>query len=99
MPETLLSQIGTEDKKRLLAEKYGMVMTEELEGRIKIMCNLSENIQAEGIKKGIEKGIKKERLDAIERMIRANASREQILSYGYTQDEYDEAENTLLVNS
>lgn len=99
MLETLLSQIGTEDKKRLLAEKYGMVMTEELEGRIKIMCNLSENIQAEGIKRGIEKGIKKERLDAIERMIRANASREQILSYGYTQDEYDEAENTLPVNS
>lgn len=40
------------------------------------MCNLSENI------------IEKERLNAIERMLKAGATREQILSYGYTEEEF-----------
>lgn len=39
----------------------------ELEGRIQIMCNLSENI------------IERERIDAIKRMIKANASKERII--------------------
>lgn len=34
------------------------------------MCNLSKNIEANGIKKGIKLGIRKERIDAIARMIR-----------------------------
>lgn len=50
------------------------------------MCNLSENIEA----KGIREGIKKERTAAVERMIKAGAAKEQILSYGYTEEEYRE---------
>ena len=51
-----------------------------------------------GIEKGIEKGKEKERLDAIKRMRKAGAyllgaSREQILLYGYTEEEYDRAES------
>ena len=53
------------------------------------MCNLSENIEA----RGYEKGITKERIAAIERMIKADATKEQILSYGYTEAEYAEAES------
>lgn len=34
-------------------------MTEELEGRMQNMCNLSELIEEVGIEKGIKKGIKK----------------------------------------
>lgn len=49
------------------------------------MCNLLENIEANGIKKGIKEGIRKERIDAIERMIKANAAKEQIILYGYTE--------------
>lgn len=59
------------------------------------MCNLSENIEA----RGYEKGITKERIAAIERMIKADATKEQILSYGYTEAEYAEAESTMCVNS
>ena len=69
-------------------------MTVELEGRIQEMCNLSENIEA----RGIEKGMQKERIDAIIRMIRARAAKEQILSYGYTEEEFAAAEESLYVN-
>lgn len=97
MLEKLLSQTSVDEKKRILEEKYGMIMTAELEGRIQTMCNLSENIMAmgieEGIEKGIEKGIKKERLDAIGRMIKANATKEQIMAFGYTEEEFAEADN------
>ena len=51
-----------------------------------------------GIEKGLEKGIRQERISAIARMIHASASREQILSYGYTQAEYAEAEQLLPAN-
>ena len=44
------------------------------------MCNWSEAIWEQGI----EKGIGKERINAIERMIQAGATKEQILSFGYT---------------
>ena len=58
------------------------------------MCNLSENIEA----RGIEIGIEKERLDAIERMLRANATKEQIISFGYTEEEFAKVENMMFVN-
>lgn len=87
MLEKLLSQMDVEEKKRILAEEFGMVMTAELEGRMKTMCNLSENIEA----RGIEKGIEKERADAIGRMIKAGATKKQIASYGYTNEEFEAA--------
>lgn len=71
-----------------------MIMTAELEGRIQIMCNLSENIEARGIREGMKEGMKKERFAAIKRMIKAGAAKEQIISYGYTEEEYKEAENS-----
>ena len=87
MLEELLSEKDAAEKKRVLSDEYGMIMTAELEGRIQIMCNLSENI------------IERERIDAIERMLRANATKEQIISYGYTEAEYTEAERALCVNA
>ena len=41
MLEELLSSKSAEEKKRILTDEYGMVMTAELEGRLQIMCNLS----------------------------------------------------------
>lgn len=111
MLEELVSDKDAAEKKRILADEYGMIMTAELEGRIQIMCNWSQTIEAmalktgmekgiqKGIEKGIEKGITKERIAAIERMIRANATKEQIISYGYTEEEYKEVENSLYVNA
>lgn len=54
------------------------------------MCNLSENI--------IEQSIKVERLNAIERMIKADFTKEQIIFYGYTEEEFAEAEGFLCTN-
>ena len=86
MLEKLFSQMDTTEKKRILTESYGMIMTADLEGRIQTMCNLSENIEA----KGIEQGIEEERTNAIKRMLKAGATKEQILSYGYIEKELTE---------
>jgi len=83
MLEELLSEKDAVEKKRILADEYGMIMTAELEGRIRIMCNLSENIR------------ERERLDVIKKMIKANATKEQIISYGFTEAEYEKAESAL----
>ena len=91
MLEELLSEKDAVEKKRVLADEYGMIMTAELEGRIQIMCNLSENIE--------ERSIRRERLNAIKRMIKANASKEQIISFGYTEEEYKKAESALYANA
>lgn len=103
MLEKLLSESSAEEKKRILTEEYGMVMTAELEGRMQTMCNWSEAIKEtsykEGIEKGIEKGIKKERLNAIERMIQANLTKAQIISCGYTEEEFAEADSLLCTNA
>ena len=97
MLEKLLSKSSVEEKKRILTEKYGMIMTTELEGRMQTMCNWSEAIREtsykEGIEEGIEKGIEKERLNAIARMIQANLTKAQIISCGYTEEEFLEVEN------
>ena len=94
MLEKLLSETSVEEKKRILTEEYGMIMTTELEGRMQTMCNWSEAIWEQGI----EKGIGKERINAIERMIQAGATKEQILSFGYTEKEFAEVENILYTN-
>jgi len=65
-------------------------MTTELEGRMKTMCNWSKAI--------LERGIEKERLNTIERMIQADTTKEQIISFGYTEKEFTEVENALCVN-
>ncbi|MCM1212738.1 MAG: hypothetical protein NC318_14220, partial [Blautia sp.] len=42
MLENLFAQTDIKQKKRILSEEYGMIMTTELEGRIQTMCNWSE---------------------------------------------------------
>ena len=111
MLEKLISKTSVEEKKRMLTQQYGMIMTTGLEGRMQTMCNWSVTIMEQGIaegmkqgieqgmKQGIEKGIKKERIHAIERMIQANLTKEQIMSCGYTEDEFMEAESILYANA
>lgn len=55
------------------------------------MCNWSEAI--------LERGMEKERLNAIERMIQAGFTKDQIMSCGYTEKEFVEAENALCTNA
>lgn len=91
MLETLLSTKDAAAKKQILTSEYGMVMTAELERRIQTMCNLSESL--------IEDAVEMERLDAIERMLKSNFTKEQILSCGYTEEEYKKAEGRLFANA
>lgn len=54
------------------------------------MCNWSESIR--------ERERIDVRIDIIEKMIKANATKEQIISYGFTEAEYAEAENSVYAN-
>lgn len=58
MLEDLLSKASVDKKKRILTEKYEIIMAAELEGKLQTMCNLSENIK--------DQSIKIERINAIE---------------------------------
>ena len=91
MLEELVSRKDASEKKHILEDEYGLKMTAELERRIQIMCNWSESI--------IERERIRERIDAIKRMIKANASKEQIISFGYTEAEYKKAESALYANA
>ena len=99
MLEELLSQMNTDDKKRKLAEKYGMIMTQELEGRMNNVCNLSQIIVEKGLKlgreQGIEQGVEQERINAVTRMLRADADKAQIILFGYTEDEIAKARKSM----
>lgn len=55
-----------EEKKRILAEEYGMIMTTELEGRVQNMCNWSEHFIEKGIEQGVEKGTRQAIIDLLE---------------------------------
>lgn len=65
----------------------------------KNMCEWIDRIEEKGIMQGMEKGIKKERMDAIARMMSAGLTKDQILSCGYTQEEMEEAESILYTNA
>lgn len=94
MLEELLSRKDLVNKKHILESEYGMIMTEELEGRMQNMCNLSELIEEAGIKKGITQ----EQIEAIKRMMRADIPKDKIISCGYTEEEMERAENALYAN-
>lgn len=90
MLEEILSEKAVAEKKQILADEYGMIMTDELEGRMQKMCNLSELVE--------ERGAKRERIDAIKRMLKADFTKDQIISCGYTEEEIERAENALYAN-
>lgn len=74
MLEDLLKNNTKEQKKEILMQKHGMQMTVELERRIDIMCNLSDNL----IEEGIEEGLNVERSRTINKMREKGMSIEQI---------------------
>lgn len=46
-------------KKQILSDDFDIPMTQQLEGRIHGMCNISDGIWTKGLEQGIEKGIEK----------------------------------------
>ena len=43
---------ATTEKKKILEEKFGVAMNEELERKVLVMCNLSQGVKAKGINIG-----------------------------------------------
>ena len=64
------------------------------------MCHIAQALEEEGIKKGIKKGVKQgvkqERITQIQKMIKKGKTKEEILEWEYTEEEYLEAERLLL---
>ena len=54
------------------------------------MCNLSGLVE--------ERAAKRERIEAIKRMLIADAAKEQIISFGYSEEEIEKTENALYAN-
>ena len=69
---TLLSPgLRPEEKMEVLKKEYGIKTTDRLRKGMRQMCNLSEAIEEQGIRRGILRGIQQGRLEE-----RANAERE-----------------------
>ena len=56
-------------KKRILEEDFEIPMTERMERGISEMCNLSEGVMAEGIRRGIEQGIEQGILESLKKLM------------------------------
>ena len=66
MLEELLKKESADIKKKRLSEDYGLEMSDETEGRVNHMCNLSEVILEQGIERGVLQGIKVFIIDKLE---------------------------------
>lgn len=55
MLEELLRKEDVSAKKRKLQDEYGFIMSEQIEGSVNTMCNLSEVMIERGIKRGVLK--------------------------------------------
>ena len=79
MLDTLFSnELHAEYKKKILIQEHQMQMTQELEGGITTMCNVSQGIAerafndgiSQGISRGISQGISQGKIDAYLEMVR-----------------------------
>lgn len=52
----LSSTLTKQEKKTIMEQEYGIPMTEKVERRVNVMCNLSGAIEERGIEQGIERG-------------------------------------------
>ncbi len=58
--------VGSDEKKKILREKYNIAMTKEMDEEVQNMCNLSSAIERKGIAEGIAKGIAKGRSEGVD---------------------------------
>ena len=78
----LSSEKKAEQKKQILENEFGIPMTEEMEGEMEKMCNLSDGVERKGIEKGIkiglEQGVERAQRLVVENMLRLNKPMEEI---------------------
>ena len=84
--------ISGEEKVELLKNTYNIPTTEEFEKEVSNMTAYAAGL----IKKGEEKGEVRGIIKAIQKLIKANVSKETILSYGFSEEDYNEAEESFL---
>ena len=81
------------------SNKFANLVSSGASREVKNMCEAIDRIEERGIEKGIEKGIergiKQEKISRIQKMLRKGFSKEDILEWDYTEDEYEEAKNQL----
>lgn len=67
------------------------------------MCNWSESIRERERREARIEARREARIEArmeiIEKMIKANVTKEHIISFGFTEEEYKKAESTLCANA
>ena len=83
------------NEKRYKKIKYKLTKMKK-KGMVVRMCHIAQALEEEGIKKGIKRGVKQERINRIQSMIKKGKVKEEILDWEYTEEEYAEAESKLL---
>lgn len=51
------SEATPAEKKQILQDEFNIPMTQTMDREVSLMCNLSQGVEARGIKKGIEQGV------------------------------------------
>lgn len=83
--------VTPKEKKQKLSEEFDIAMTEELEGEVNEMCNLSEALVELGIERGIEQGKRESKEFLVQMMLKDNEPMEKIERYtGCTEQEIRE---------
>ena len=76
-----------------LSERIHFLKCEE--GGYSEMCEITDKIYNEGVEYGLEEGAERERLNAVGRMIKAGATKEMIVAFGYTEEELERAKDII----
>ena len=63
----LSSERTTAEKKNVLESRFGIAMTEEMEGEVTEMCNLSDVLEERAMEKGRAEGMEKGRAEGMEK--------------------------------
>ena len=71
--------------------RYEDILKSDDKKEVGCMCDVAERLE--------RKGIEMERLEAIQRMIKKDYSKEAILDLGYSEKEYEDAEKDLLIQA
>ena len=96
MITTLLSsQINLQEKKQQLQETYQIPMEQELEREVNEMCNLSDYVEEKGMKKGMEK----ENISTIQKMLNKGIEPTQIADLLDESVEYIEKIQSIILQN
>lgn len=73
------------EKKHILEKNYGIPMSEEMEGEMERMCNLSDGVERigleKGLQKGLEEGLKQKQRIVVVNMLKENEPIDKICRY------------------